>query len=552
MVEAIWETLDEFQGGPDRPSTKKTKKRKQPKWMAARARRLPKRFSKVPIKREIKEIKVEPVRKTNVWQRLKREYKPMVIKRERAIIKQEAPPEPWEKRVSEDTGFNVKIEEPQDRVERVLSEPVKKKLRKNRRFYETDFSKKRKHLLFMNPGSQKIKEAHSALASNSELPVWAQPFREHLRLEKGRLMFDDLPMATNEEKREAVKRQYFDPKGPSTIVPITDLLREKFANVSKGNVTRILRSLETYQRNFGRRRPPKIMGRMSLKNPGIIAMDMFFPTRKIAGWEGKWSCLTCMDCWSRYTHVYACVDKKFATVEKAMTMFLQEFAGFGFMPRRILCDKGTDMAPAKKVMEPYRRAQEVGPMVFHPKTAQPVNIVESLNAEVQRHMQVFRTSGLTDDPSVLLEDITYAINRKKRPTRGNLTPIQLLSLTKEERQRVNGMYDNSEDIPEIEGLAKLVVGNSVRVLLWSRKDQAKNTFKGFTAKWSKEVYTVLRKVAIPKNRNNFRYHIGVNKTYYRHELLKVPRIVDTATVDLVSHRQIYVAPEEAWSDEDSD
>ena len=112
------------------------------------------------------------------------------------------------------------------------------------------------------------------------------------------------------------------------------------------------------------------------------------------------------------------------------------------------------------------------------------------------------------------------------------------------------MYDNSEDIPEIEGLAKLVVGNSVRVLLWSRKDQAKNTFKGFTAKWSKEVYTVLRKVAIPKNRNNFRYHIGVNKTYYRHELLKVPKIVDTATVDLVSHRQIYVAPEEAWSDEE--
>ena len=141
VVEAIWETLDEFQGGPDRPRrAKKTKKRKQPKWVAARARRLPKRFSKVP-KREIKEIKVP--RKTNVWQRLKREYKPMVIKRERAIIKQEAPPEPWggeaprartdrrgkaewEKRVSEDTGFNVKIEEPQERVERVLSEPVKK------------------------------------------------------------------------------------------------------------------------------------------------------------------------------------------------------------------------------------------------------------------------------------------------------------------------------------------------------------------------------------------------------------------------------------------
>ena len=530
--------------------------------MAARARRLPKRFSKVP-KREIKEIKVP--RKTNVWQRLKREYKPMVIKRERAIIKQEAPPEPWggevprthtdrrgkaewEKRVNEDTGFNVKIEEPQERVERVLSEPVKKKLRKNRRFYETDFSKKRKHLLFMNPGSQKIKEAHSALASNSELPVWAQPFREHLRLEKGRLMFEDLPMATNEEKREAVKRQYFDPKGPSTIVPITDLLREKFANVSKGNVTRILRSLETYQRNFGRRRPPKIMGRMSLKNPGIIAMDMFFPTRKIAGWEGKWSCLTCMDCWSRYTHVYACVNKKFATVEKAMTMFLQEFAGYGFMPRRILCDRGTDLAPAKKVMEKYRTKNDVGAMVVHTQTAQPVNIVEVMNSEVQRHMQVFRTSGITDDPSVLLEDISYAINHKKRQARGNLSPIQLLSLNKEERQRVNDM-EIETDAPEVSGLQELKVGNAVRVLMWSRKDQAKNTFKGFTAKWSVEMYTVLRKTAIPRNRNNYRYFIGTNKSYFRHELLKIPRKVDTQTYDMVTHKQIYVAPEEAWSDQ---
>jgi len=223
------------------------------------------------------------------------------------------------------------------------------------------------------------------------------------------LLFEGLQMATTEEKRDAVKRHYFDPKGFSTILPITDKLRETYANITKGDVQRILRSLETYQRNFARRRPPRVMGRMILKNPGIIAMDMFFPTKKIAGWEGKWSCLTCMDCWSRYTHVYACVDKKFATVEKAMTMFLQEFAGYGFMPRRILSDRGTDMAPAKKVMEKYRTAKDGNnTMVVHSETAQPVNIVESMNSEVQRMLQVFRTSGLTDDPSVLLEDISYA------------------------------------------------------------------------------------------------------------------------------------------------
>ena len=45
VVDAFWETLDEFQGGPDRPSKRKGKRKKakrtQPKWMAVRDRRLP-------------------------------------------------------------------------------------------------------------------------------------------------------------------------------------------------------------------------------------------------------------------------------------------------------------------------------------------------------------------------------------------------------------------------------------------------------------------------------------------------------------------------------
>ena len=315
-------------------------------------------------------------------------------------------------------------------------------------------------MLFMNPGTKKILEARDALTSNSMLPTWAIPFEKQLTMSGGGeddeklaevpiLLFEGLPMATTEEKRDAVKRQYFDPKGFSTILPITDKLRETYANITKGDVQRILRSLETYQRNFARRRPPRVMGRMILKNPGIIAMDMFFPTKKIAGWEGKWSCLTCMDCWSRYSHAYALPNKRFVTVEAAMNRFLQDFASFGFPPRRILSDKGTDMAAAKTVMEKYRMPKDGNrPMVVHTQTAQPVNIVEAMNSEYQRRMQVFRTSALTDDPSVLLEDISYSINHQKRPTRGNLSPIQLLSLNEAERKRVNDMWDDRNDMPE--------------------------------------------------------------------------------------------------------
>jgi hypothetical protein len=292
------------------------------------------------------------------------------------------------------------------------------------------------------------------------------------------------------------------------------------------------------------------MGTMSLKNPGIIAMDMFFPTKKIAGWEGKYSCLTCMDCWSRYVHIYALPDKKIDTVEVAMNDFLTKFASFGFPPRRILSDRGTDMAAAKRVIEKYRKPKDGNrSMVVHSETAQPINIVESMNAQVQRRMQVFRTSGITDDPSVLLEDISASLNRQQRPERGNLNPLQLLALNDAERKRVNGMADDRDDLPEIKGLPRLNVGDAVRILMMTRKQQATNAIKGFTAKWSREVYTVLKKTAIPRNKNNHRYYVGTHQTYYRHELLKIPRNVDTESPDLVDHRQVVTtAPDENWSD----
>ena len=184
-----------------------------------------------------------------------------IIKRERTFI--QAPPEEklqeWEEKIDEnDTGINQKIERAQERVERITSEPVKKLVRKNRRFYETTMSRKRKHLLFMNPGTEKINEAIIALRTFEELPRWAQPVVSQLTVPTGQddLMFEGLPMASKERKRDVVKHMYFDPKGFSTIEPICDALREKFANISQKNVRNILRSLETYQRNFGRRRPP--------------------------------------------------------------------------------------------------------------------------------------------------------------------------------------------------------------------------------------------------------------------------------------------------------
>ena len=330
-----------------------------------------------------------------------------------------------------------------------------------------------------------------------------------------------LPFALFEDKRDAVKKLYFDPREPSTIQPITEKLYQLWANISRRNVTRILKSLETYQLNYGRRRPPDLKNRFFMRNPGMIVMDMFFPSKKL-GWA-KTNVLVCADSWSRYTGVYAIDTKRKADVLKAMTDFLADFASMGHVPRRILCDKGADMKAAYVVMEKYRQYKDGNkPLVLHTATGTPVLLVEALNAQVQRRMQVFRTSGLIDEASQIVHEIAHQINRQPRPDRGNLTPIQLLYLDQEGRNQVNRTYrDRTVPKTELQGLPDLHVNDTVRLLMMTRKEQETNAVKGFAPKWSEELYTVLRKNALRKNEFNFRYDIGLPDTFYRHELLKI-------------------------------
>ena len=143
---------------------------------------------------------------------------------------------------------------------------------------------------------------------------------------------------------------------------------------------------------------------------------------------------------------------------------------------------------------------------MHSVIGGPVNIVEAMNSQVQRKMQVFRTSGLTDDPSVIADDISHQINQQKRPNRGNLTPIQLLSLNKEERNQVNEMYDD-RTVSFPSGLKPIEVGSTVRVLMMTRKQQKTGMggkYKGFAPKWSKDTFVVLKRTHLRKNKDAFR------------------------------------------------
>ena len=392
-----------------------------------------------------------------------------------------------------------------------------------------------------------------SLENGFDLPKWALPLGDDLLTAAGRLFYRVhgklVPFAWREEKRKAVKKNYFDPKKPSTIQPITDALRKKYCNVTKRDVTQILRTFETYQLNFGRRRPPKILGRMNLKNPGVLACDMFFPS-KLHGWR-KMNCLAVMDTWSRFCRCYALPTKDKKSVILALTLFCKEFAALGHLPRRMLADRGSDLRGAYDVMEMYRQARDKNaPMVLHTAAGTPVNIIEAMNSQIERRMAVFRTARLTDDPAVLLTDVCDQINNQKRPDRGNLTPLQLLTLSAEERKMVNATYNDRTFLPDLKGLSPLYIGSYVRVLKMTRKEQIQNKVKGFAPKWSKTVYQVKRMVAIPKNDNHYRYYLeGGRQFYYRHELLKIPRMLDKKVKDYIDHKEYVIAPDEDWSAE---
>ena len=426
------------------------------------------------------------------------------------------------------------LESPEDRANRIRA-LQEKKAREDHR------SKERRRLRWMNPGDLKIEEAKLWLGGGPR-PAWTEGLT--LGLEGGRLMHEGGPFWTTAEKQAAVKREYFDPKGFSTIGPIFHKLEARAANLTRRDVTKALRRIETYQLNFRRRHPPKVMARMNLTRPGIILADMFFPSKN-DGWRGDLAgVVTVMDAYSRYVRAYAVERKTKKLVGEAISRFLREFASLGHMPLLFLSDKGSELKGAQEAMEPYRR--KPGPLVRHSQTGKPVNLVEQTQAQIQRRMQVFRTSGITDDYSSILEPICDSINRQPRPGRQNKTPIELLQLTKEEREGVNRNSRFGVPTPD-ERFKHLKIGDSVRFLNLTFKEQVKDKVKGFAEKWSRDVFLVEKKAALAGNPGAFRYWLwGSPESFLRHELLKVPATTDTATLDLTSHKEDLIA--EHWDD----
>jgi len=390
-----------------------------------------------------------------------------------------------------------------------------------------------RHILFMNIGDDRIFEAVQWQTRGGPRPPWTENVRGlsakgmtlHLT-ENGRTR----PFALREKKRNAVKKLFFNPKEPSTIQPITDALRHEFCNISRANVRGVLKSLEVYQLMRPRRKMPKIEHHTVYTKPGVIAMDSFFPSEK-TGWL-KRNILVCMDVWSRFSRAYAIEKREQRFYKVAMEEFFKELMSLGVMPRRLLTDKGSELHIGTPLMEKFRLPRDgKNPMHLRSFTGTPVQSVENMNAQYQRRLEPYRIADIHDDVAPLLWDISEQLNTQRRPKRGNHTPYELLSMTDSQRREVNKTYDDSYFGIGVEGQKKLPLlknGDSVRKLEMTFKDQAKGARKGFEEKWSRKVYQVLGKTGLNRNKHVFRYRIGDPKrTYYRHELLLIPKEVDS-------------------------
>ena len=386
-------------------------------------------------------------------------------------------------------------------------------------------------ILFLNLGDETI-----LAAARGERRPWMRGISKAIIRKNGKLFLQEdgqiREFALQHTKRREVKALYYNPKKPSTIQPITDELRVKYCNISRKNVRNILRSLETYQLMFPRRLPPKISNKTLYTQPGIIAADTFFPSEN-SGWKRS-NVLVMMDVWSRFSRAYIIAKKDAELFGKAMTKFMQEFTSLGHLPRRLLTDKGSELVAGESVMEVYRQKRDgQKPLHLRSFTGTPVQVVENMNSQYQRRLEIYRISDLHDDPQQLLVDISDQLNNQRRKRRGNLTPYELLALKKKQRDILNRTYENTSDIG-ISGqrqLPLLKVGDRVRRLMMTFKEQISGSRKGFQEKWSRKIFEVLGIHALRRNKFAKKYRIGDPKrTYYRHELLLIPDKVDQEVI----------------------
>ena len=238
--------------------------------------------------------------------------------------------------------------------------------------------------------------------------------------------------------------------------------------------------------------------------------------------------------WSRFSGAYLLSDKRKSTVAKAFQLYIDSFMKLtDSRPRKLMIDKGSELKGLDEIMERYSHKR---PCVFRSLTGQPVNLIEGLNAQVQRMAQVYNEARIVSSYDDVLYLVMNSINHQSRPDRMGYSPTELMQMNAGMRQEVNSNYKfrnvmSAEKHP-------LEVGTVVRILTLNRKEQVDAKTKGFPANWSTDVFMVVSRRAVIKNPGVFKYFCQsmttgakVEGSRFRHELLELKGVTTLADID---------------------
>jgi hypothetical protein len=238
--------------------------------------------------------------------------------------------------------------------------------------------------------------------------------------------------------------------------------------------------------------------------------------------------------WSRYSGAYLLSDKRKSTVAKAFQLYIDSFMKLtDSRPRKLMLDKGSELMGLDAVMERYSAKR---PCVFRSLTGQPVNIIEGLNAQIQRMAQVYNEAKIVSSYDDVLYLVMNSINNQSRPDRMGYSPTELMQMNAGMRQEVNSNYRfrnlmSAEKEP-------LEIGTVVRILMLNRKEQVDAKTKGFPANWSTDVFMIITKRKVIKNPGVFKYFCQsmttgtkVDGSRFRHELLELKGVKTLADID---------------------
>ena len=380
---------------------------------------------------------------------------------------------------------------------------------------------------WLRPGIAKIDMAKQWLTKKTTMrPRWTNGFGDTLSMKGGRLLVAGLPVMSEAELRRQIKKVYFTPRLPVTVEGVFDNLRNRIANASRKQVGSVLNSLQTYQLLKARRKPMKNEQTTMVLQPGRIGQDTFFPSKK--HWNGKVYPVTVLaDQWSGYTKAFLMGSEKAAYSYHALRLFIQELQSeFGVRVHSLLTDKGSEMAYDSILKRDFPRIRHM-----QSPTGNAVPFIEAKVKLIMSRMFVARTAfdsrALTQ--ADILDDVISDINNMRRPTRGNLTPTQLLKVTPNMRMHINSAQKRNVKIVSnrIHGLPDIFKGDTVRLTIYTRKQQESYGIgvKWFQPKWSKKVHVVISARAVANGRLTYRV-TDSHQGWWRWEMLKVDPDID--------------------------